>query len=59
MNRLLIDECLSVTLVAVAKTRGLAAEHVAHLGKSGWQDWNLVPFADDHDIGHISNPKRD
>jgi hypothetical protein len=41
VERLLIDECLSQGLLAVAKERGTHADHVVWLGKSGTQDWNL------------------
>jgi hypothetical protein len=40
--KLLIDECLSGSLVAAAKVRGLLAHYVPHVGKAGWQDYNLV-----------------
>ena len=59
MDRLLIDECLSQGLLAVAKTRGLHADHVVWLGKGGMQDWNLVPFALDHDYAFVTNNRRD
>ena len=49
MDRFLIDECLTSELVAVAKAYGHDAAYVPHIGKGGWQDWNLVPFAVDHD----------
>ena len=55
---LLVDECLSVALVAVAKARGLQAVHVAHIGKGGWQDWNLVPFALENDYVLVTNNRR-
>lgn len=58
-DRFLIDECLSSGLVAVAKARGLEADHVAHIGKSGWQDWNLVPFAVANDYIIVTNNRRD
>lgn len=45
MIRFLIDECLTSALVAVAKAHGYDAAYVPHIGKGGWQDWNLVPFA--------------
>jgi hypothetical protein len=54
----LVDECLSVALVAVAKARGLSAVHVVHIGKGGWQDWNLVPFALEHDYVLVTNNRR-
>jgi predicted nuclease of predicted toxin-antitoxin system len=58
-DRFLIDECLSTGLVAVAKARGFEADHVAHIGKSGWQDWNLVPFAVANDYVIVTNNRRD
>jgi predicted nuclease of predicted toxin-antitoxin system len=59
VDRLLIDECLSQGLLAVAKERGFHADHVVWLGKSGTQDWNLVPFALDHDYAFVTNNRRD
>ena len=59
MERLLIDECLSQALLAVAKARGIQADHVVWLGKGGIQDWNLVPFALDHDYAFVTNNRRD
>jgi predicted nuclease of predicted toxin-antitoxin system len=40
--RFLIDECLSIDLVAVARDAGHDAQHVAHVGKAGWKDWNVA-----------------
>jgi predicted nuclease of predicted toxin-antitoxin system len=57
-DRLLVDECLSVSLVAVAKDRGIAADHVTYLGKGGWQDRNLVPFAVEYDYVMVTNNRR-
>ncbi|RAI43285.1 DUF5615 family PIN-like protein [Rhodoplanes roseus] len=57
-GRLLIDECLSVSLVAVAKTRGIHADHVTWLVKSGWQDRNLAAFALDNDYVVVTNNRR-
>ena len=45
MHRFLIDECLSASLVAVAKERGLLADFGPHIGMPGWQDWNIARFA--------------
>jgi len=59
MERLLIDECPSQALLAVAKERGIHADHVVWLGKGGTQDWNLVPFALDHDYAFVTNNRRD
>ncbi len=57
-DAILVDECLSVALVAVAKERGISALHVGHIGKSGWQDWNLAPYALDHDYIVVTNNRR-
>jgi hypothetical protein len=43
--RFLIDECLSVYLVTVARQAGHEAHHVAHIGRAGWKDWNVVRYA--------------
>jgi hypothetical protein len=40
--RFLIDECLSVDLVIVARQSGHEAQHVAHVGRAGWKDWNVA-----------------
>lgn len=59
MNRFLIDECLTSDLVAVAKSRGYDAAYVPHIGKGGWQDWNLVPFAVNNDYIIVTVNRRD
>ena len=59
MERLLIDECLSQSLLAVAKARGLPADHVVWLGKGGMKDWSLVSFALDNDYAFVTNNWRD
>lgn len=57
--RFLIDECLSPALVATAKARNFDADHVTYIGKAGWQDWNLVPFAVANDYVIVTNNRRD
>jgi predicted nuclease of predicted toxin-antitoxin system len=57
-DRLLVDECLSVGLVAVAKGRGFPADHVTYLGKSGWQDRNLAAFALENSYIVVTNNRR-
>ena len=57
-DRFLIDECLSVSLVALAKERGITASHVGWLGKGGWQDHNLVPFVLENDYIFVTNNRR-
>lgn len=58
-GRFLIDECLSPALVAIAKARNFEADHVIYIGKAGWQDWNLVPFAVTNDYVIVTNNRRD
>jgi predicted nuclease of predicted toxin-antitoxin system len=36
--RFLIDECLTVDLVTVAREAGHEAQHVAQVGRAGWKD---------------------
>jgi hypothetical protein len=55
----LIDECLSASLVAVAKERGFQADYVAYIGKSGWSDWNLASYALENDYIFVTNNRRD
>jgi predicted nuclease of predicted toxin-antitoxin system len=57
--KLLIDECLHPGLVAIAKERGIFAEFGPHVGKAGWQDHNLVPFAIENDYIIVTNNRRD
>jgi len=59
IGRFLVDECLTADLVAVAKVRGYDADYVPHIGKGGWQDWNLVPFAVDNDYILVTVNRRD
>ncbi len=58
-GRFLIDECLSVGLVAVAKERGFQADYVSYIGKSGWSDWNLASYALENDYVFVTNNRRD
>ena len=57
-DRFLVDECLSVSLIALAKERGIAADHVGWLGKGGWQDHNLVSFILENDYIFVTNNRR-
>jgi len=66
--KFLIDECLSLDLVAVAQARGFVeSSHVVWMGKAGWKDWELKPFILEGDWtrvtrnsvdfrGHADNP---
>jgi predicted nuclease of predicted toxin-antitoxin system len=53
--RFLIDECLSVDLVTVAGESGHEAQHIAHFGRAGWKDWNVVHYARDGDFILVTN----
>jgi predicted nuclease of predicted toxin-antitoxin system len=57
--RFLIDECLSTQLVAVARQAGHDAQHVAHVGKAGWKDWNVVRYARGGDFVLVTNDASD
>jgi predicted nuclease of predicted toxin-antitoxin system len=57
--RFLIDECLTVDLVAVAGESGHDAQHVAHIGKAGWKDWNVARHASESDLVLVTNNASD
>jgi predicted nuclease of predicted toxin-antitoxin system len=57
--RFLIDECLTVDLVSVAGQAGHDAQHVAHIGKAGWKDWNVLRYARDGDFVLVTNNASD
>ena len=57
--RFLIDECLSIDLVLVASRAGYEAQHVAHIGKAGWKDWNVARYASDGDYVLVTNNASD
>jgi predicted nuclease of predicted toxin-antitoxin system len=54
-----IDECLTATLVAVAKERELFAVFGPHAGKAGWQDWTIARYAYENDLIVVTNNRRD
>jgi predicted nuclease of predicted toxin-antitoxin system len=57
--RFLIDECLTVDLVTVARDSGHEAHHVAHVGRAGWKDWNVVRYANQGDFVLVTNNASD
>ena len=57
--RFLIDECLSLDLVTVAGESGHEAQHVAHVGRAGWKDWNVARYASDGDFILVTNNASD
>jgi predicted nuclease of predicted toxin-antitoxin system len=57
--RFLIDECLTIDLVSIAGQAGHEAQHVAHVGKAGWKDWNVARYAADGDFVVVTNNASD
>jgi predicted nuclease of predicted toxin-antitoxin system len=57
--RFLINECLSVDLIIAARRSGHEARHVAHIGRAGWKDWNVVRCACDGDFVLVTNDASD
>lgn len=57
--KLLVDECLHTSLVAVAQERGHGAAHVAWLGLSGATDWDLMRRAVADGLTFVTNNARD
>ena len=57
--RFLIDECLSLDLVGEAHRAGFEAYHAAHVGKAGWEDWNLAAFAAERELVVVTNNASD
>jgi predicted nuclease of predicted toxin-antitoxin system len=57
--KFLIDECLSIDLVSIARQAGHEAQHVAHIGKAGWKDWNVARYANDRDFVMVTNNASD
>jgi predicted nuclease of predicted toxin-antitoxin system len=53
--RFLIDECLSIDLVSIAIQARHEAQHVAHVGKAGWKDWNVARYASEGDFVLVTN----
>ena len=55
--KVLLDECLSPDLAALARDRGFAeSSHVTWLGKAGWKDWEPKRFilAQDNSMASIA-----
>lgn len=57
--KILIDECLHTSLVAVAEVRGHEARHVNWLGLSGEADWDLMPRIIADDFTFVTNNASD
>lgn len=59
MDRIFVDECLSASLVAIAKERGIVAAFGPHIGMASWQDWNIAQFAFENGYIVVTNNRRD
>jgi predicted nuclease of predicted toxin-antitoxin system len=57
--RFLVDECLSIDLVTIARRADCEAQHVAHVGKAGWKDWNVLRYAAEGDFVLVTNNASD
>jgi predicted nuclease of predicted toxin-antitoxin system len=57
--RFLIDECVSPALVPLAEASGHEAYHLAHLGRTGSEDWQIVEFALTRDMVLVTNNASD
>jgi predicted nuclease of predicted toxin-antitoxin system len=57
--RLLIDECLSPGLVHIAQQSGHEAYHLAHIGRAGSEDWQIVELALARDMVLVTNNASD
>ena len=57
--RFLIDECLTVDLISIAGQAGHEAQHVAHVGKAGRKDWNVLRYAAEGDFVLVTNNASD
>jgi hypothetical protein len=47
-----------MALVSIAKSKGVNADYGPHVGKAGWQDWNIVQFALANDYVIVTNNRR-
>ena len=59
MDPILIDECLSPDLAAVAMMRGLIALHVSWVNREGAEDWEIAALAAERDYVVVTNNRRD
>jgi predicted nuclease of predicted toxin-antitoxin system len=57
--KILIDECLHISLVPFARDHGHEAYHVTWLGLAGTMDWKLMPRIIEGDFTFVTNDARD
>ena len=48
----------SVRLWSQSPRKGVIADYGPHIGKRGWQDWNIVPFALENGYVIVTNNRR-
>ena len=53
--RLLIDECLHISLTKVANEQGHECQHVIYCGLTSWQDHAIVHYAVSKDFVFVTN----
>jgi hypothetical protein len=59
LQKILIDENLSPSLVADAQQKGFFCSHVNHLGKTGTKDWELKRVILEGDWTFVTNNSTD
>jgi predicted nuclease of predicted toxin-antitoxin system len=57
--KLLIDECLHVSLLELAHAAGHAADHVTDLGLGSTKDWDLMKLVVERDYTFVTNNRVD
>jgi predicted nuclease of predicted toxin-antitoxin system len=57
--KLLIDECLHVSLLELAHAAGHAADHVTYLGLGSTKDWDLMKLVVEQDYTFVTNNRVD
>jgi predicted nuclease of predicted toxin-antitoxin system len=57
--KLLIDECLHLSLVDRAHAAGHAADHVNYLGLGSFKDWELMDIVIERDYTFVTNNRSD
>jgi predicted nuclease of predicted toxin-antitoxin system len=57
--KLLIDECLHISLVNVAHSAGHTADHVSHRGLGGRKDWELMRVIREQEYTFVTNNRSD
>lgn len=57
--KLLIDECLHLSLAKLAHDAGFAADHVNYLGLSGTEDRRLIRFIIQKEYTFVTNNRDD